>query len=100
MYKDDCPAERLIPIYLIVMGSVYIVKSLIDLKGRAQKSRLPKEEQEDFKQNRGESGTSGLIGLFLFAWFIAGENLMIQEIRMVQPLINMSMVQPPPRSSS
>ncbi|XP_030836415.1 uncharacterized protein LOC754214 [Strongylocentrotus purpuratus] len=45
VYLDDCPAERFIPIYLITMGVAYIVKSLIDLKGRAQRSRLPKKNR-------------------------------------------------------
>ncbi|XP_041482731.1 transmembrane protein 272-like [Lytechinus variegatus] len=72
IYIDDCPVEYLIPIYLITMGAAYIVKSLIDLKGRFQKSRLPKEEQADFKPNKVESGLSHLLGTFCFAFFIAG----------------------------
>eukprot|EP00057_Strongylocentrotus_purpuratus_P000852 XP_001184829.2 PREDICTED: uncharacterized protein LOC754214 isoform X2 [Strongylocentrotus purpuratus] len=79
VYLDDCPAERFIPIYLITMGVAYIVKSLIDLKGRAQRSRLPQEEQADFKPNKVEGGLSHLIGLFCFAFFIAG-NVWIYRI--------------------
>eukprot|EP00057_Strongylocentrotus_purpuratus_P004531 XP_003728885.1 PREDICTED: uncharacterized protein LOC587628 isoform X2 [Strongylocentrotus purpuratus] len=79
VYLDDCPAERFIPIYLITMGVAYIVKSLVDLKGRAQRSRLPQEEQADFKPNKVEGGLSHLIGLFCSAFFIAG-NVWIYRI--------------------
>ncbi|XP_030836414.1 transmembrane protein 272 [Strongylocentrotus purpuratus] len=79
VYLDDCPAERFIPIYLITMGAAYIVKLLIDLKGRAQRSRLPQEEQAFFEPNKVEGGLSHLIGVFCFAFFIAG-NVWIYRI--------------------
>ncbi|XP_071488524.1 transmembrane protein 272-like [Diadema antillarum] len=72
MYKNDCPVQYLIPIYLIVMGAVYSCKSLMDLKVRFQRSRLPPEEQEGFQPSTGESAVSNIVGLFLFAFFIAG----------------------------
>ncbi|XP_071488520.1 transmembrane protein 272-like [Diadema antillarum] len=70
--KNDCPVQYLIPIYLIVMGAVYSCKSLMDLKVRFQRSRLPPEEQEGFQPSTGESAVSNIVGLFLFAFFIAG----------------------------
>ncbi|XP_030850969.1 transmembrane protein 272-like [Strongylocentrotus purpuratus] len=79
VYLDDCPAERLIPIYMITMGAAHIVKTLINLKWRTQRSRLPQEEQADFKRNKVESGISHLIAVFCFAYFIAG-NVWIYRI--------------------
>ncbi|XP_030855977.1 transmembrane protein 272-like [Strongylocentrotus purpuratus] len=72
VYFDNCPAQNLIPIYLIIMGAASIVKTLINLKGRAQRSRLPSEEQADFKPNKVERIISLLIGVFIFGFFIAG----------------------------
>eukprot|EP00057_Strongylocentrotus_purpuratus_P022382 XP_011676856.1 PREDICTED: uncharacterized protein LOC105444371 [Strongylocentrotus purpuratus] len=79
VYFDDCPAQKLIPIYLITMGATSIVKTLVDLKGRVQRSRLPSEEQADFKPNKAERIFSLLIGSFIFVFFIVG-NVWISRI--------------------
>ena len=73
LYKDDCPAERFIPIYLIVMGSVYILKSLIDLKLRVQRQLRPPEERDEFKGSMAETAITNIIGCFSFAFFITGK---------------------------
>ncbi|CAH3021083.1 unnamed protein product, partial [Porites evermanni] len=62
-YKDDCPAENMIPIYLIVAGSAGLFS--ICCAGGVRCT-----SQEDDQQT--VNPLSGLIQLFLFAWFIAG----------------------------
>ncbi|XP_033127106.1 transmembrane protein 272-like [Anneissia japonica] len=68
MYKDDCPAQKFIPIYLIVGGAFTVVKNLIDLCERFTRRREEGEETQTSKQG----ACSHLIGCFLFAWFICG----------------------------
>ncbi|CAC5408952.1 unnamed protein product [Mytilus coruscus] len=67
LYLHDCPKQKYIPIYLIVFGSFSIVKALSSLVDncRARKN----EGQQD--ENKPKSACDGIIGCFLFAWFIA-----------------------------
>lgn len=67
IYVNDCPAEKMIPIYLIVAGACYIVKNLIDLCGRARS-----REDQDQHGNTPSNGLSRLLGCFLLGFFIAG----------------------------
>ena len=64
-YKNDCPIEKMIPIYLIVAGSVGIFRNLISLGQRAKKQE---GEEEQKKRNPLES----VLDCFLFVWFICG----------------------------
>ena len=66
-YKNDCPIEEKIPIYLIVAGAVGVFRNLISLCQRAKKSDRDGEEEEK-KRNPVES----ILDCFLFAWFICG----------------------------
>lgn len=66
-YKNDCPIERKIPIYLIVAGSVGVFRNLISLCQRAKKSDNDEGEEEK-KQNP----VTSILDCFLFAWFICG----------------------------
>merc|ERR1712227_236077 len=59
IYKDQCPYERMIPIYLIV-GGVFGVLQCI--------SGICKRHDKDNKSTPFDV----IVGLFLFAWFIAG----------------------------
>ncbi|XP_072168458.1 transmembrane protein 272-like [Diadema setosum] len=72
LYLYDCPAQRLIPIYLIVEGSFFIVKSIFDLKARIQRQKLPAEEQQEYKPPLWERIITRTVGTFLFAFFICG----------------------------
>jgi len=65
-YKNDCPVQDKIPIYLIVAGAVGVFRNLISLCQRARKS--DNDDEEEKKRNPVES----LLDCFLFAWFICG----------------------------
>ncbi|XP_005112148.2 uncharacterized protein LOC101853426 [Aplysia californica] len=67
VYLDDCPAERMIPIYLIVAGAFGAAKNLFSLVQRCRKSEQEREEDQK-KVNPVE----GIVNCFLFGWFIAG----------------------------
>ncbi|KAK3744214.1 hypothetical protein QZH41_013567, partial [Actinostola sp. cb2023] len=66
-YKNDCPIEKHIPIYLIVGGSFGIFRNLVSLCKRGKKHGSDEEEGES-RKNPIES----ILDCFLFAWFIAG----------------------------
>ena len=68
IYVHDCPAERFIPIYLIVAGSVGIVANLMGLCKKAKNRNEQEEEDEKVKGNP----LDYFINCFLLAWFIAG----------------------------
>ncbi|XP_045204660.1 transmembrane protein 272-like [Mercenaria mercenaria] len=68
IHKDDCPAERMIPIYLIVGGSFGIVKNLSSLLQRCKN----KDEEDGDEKNAKTNPFDATLNCFLFAWFIAG----------------------------
>ncbi|XP_067663619.1 transmembrane protein 272-like [Haliotis asinina] len=70
IHLDNCPAERYIPIYLIVAGSVWSLQSIISLGKRccSQKSEETEGEEEKKKTNPFEA----ILNTFMFSWFIAG----------------------------
>ncbi len=69
-YKDDCPAEKYIPIYLIVGGVFGAIKNLLNIVQRA-KNRHENQDDDNAKTNPFD----GILNCFLLAWFIAGENV-------------------------
>ncbi|XP_072039847.1 uncharacterized protein [Amphiura filiformis] len=71
LHLHDCPIENKIPIYLLVSGCFYILKTLVDLIVRFKRHR-DNEDQEDANGNTKENSFSRLIGCFLFGFFIAG----------------------------
>ncbi|XP_038055449.1 transmembrane protein 272-like [Patiria miniata] len=78
VYMNDCPAERMIPIYLTVFGAVYNFKASIDLCNRAIKRKHKRRKlfgsdpQDEIKIVIGLNWFSRLIGILLFGFFIAG----------------------------
>ncbi|XP_070552887.1 transmembrane protein 272-like [Ptychodera flava] len=78
MHKDECPAEPYIPVYLIVCGAFSIVSCLMSMCMCVR--RRSSQQDGDDDEDGGSCGLfsccisclSGLIGIFLFAWFIAG----------------------------
>ncbi|XP_067440070.1 transmembrane protein 272-like [Thunnus thynnus] len=64
VYKNDCPQQPYIPIYLMVMGIITMLSLFSTMA-----------------YNSGSLGIvcSGLVSLFLFCWFIAG-NVWIYSI--------------------
>jgi len=75
IYLDDCPAERFIPIYLIVGGVFGVIKNLSSVVQRAKNNNDSTSTYEDRKSN----SFDGLLGVFLLIWFIAG-NIWIYRI--------------------
>ncbi|XP_023238461.1 uncharacterized protein LOC111637250 [Centruroides sculpturatus] len=63
IYVKDCPAERYIPIYLIVMGVFGTIRNLLDFFEfyRSEKGQKPITKFHN-----------KIINLFIFCWFIAG----------------------------
>ncbi|XP_070552897.1 transmembrane protein 272-like [Ptychodera flava] len=80
IYKDDCPAEPYIPIYLIVSGAFVLAAFFLSACAGDKKRRLVNDDVED--DDSASYGCakclSSLISLFLLAWFIAG-NVWIYE---------------------
>lgn len=73
-YLNDCPLERMIPIYLIVAGVVGVFLSLT--QGRSahvnhrRRGHEAPQEQDNPKSTASLCGS--LITLFALAWFIVG----------------------------
>ena len=65
-YKNDCPIEDKIPIYLIVAGAVGVFRNLISLGQRAR------EGDNDDSEEKRRNPVGSLLDCFLFAWFICG----------------------------
>ncbi|RUS81346.1 hypothetical protein EGW08_010878, partial [Elysia chlorotica] len=66
IHLDDCKAERMIPIYLLVAGCFGVARNLFSLVQRCRKTRDETEEDQK-KVNPLES----IVNCFIFAWFIA-----------------------------
>ena len=69
-YKDECPVEPFIPIYLIVGGSFGMLKTVIVLCQRARGHEDDLDMDEDGSMS--SKFIDGVLNLFLFTWFIAG----------------------------
>lgn len=68
LYFHDCPAEWRIPLYLIVGGSVGIIKNFSSL---CQKVKNDKDNAED--ENVKTTKFDSLLNCFLLSWFIFGK---------------------------
>ena len=66
-YKNQCPVEDKIPIYLIVAGAIGVFRNLISLGQRAKQSDNQDEEEEKKKRP-----VESILDCFLFVWFICG----------------------------
>ncbi|XP_042882322.1 uncharacterized protein LOC122259542 isoform X1 [Penaeus japonicus] len=72
---DECPAEKMIPIYLVIGGTFGVVKNLLDLQGRL---RRPLAEDDGGESHDGpipwhrRLQFTGAINFFLCIWFILG----------------------------
>lgn len=75
-YKDDCPVEPFIPIYLIVGGSFGILKTVIIILQRIiyNEDIFSSEPKENHVDERPIAWMflDGVLNIFLFTWFIAG----------------------------
>lgn len=72
IYLHDCPAERFIPIYLIVAGCFGLLKNLSSLgqKVKNDKDKSGDDSAED--KNTKTNPFDMILNCFLMAWFIAG----------------------------
>lgn len=66
-YKNQCPVEDKIPIYLIVAGAVGVFRNIISLGQRAKQSDNQDEEEQKRKRP-----VESILDCFLFVWFICG----------------------------
>lgn len=81
-HLSDCPAQRYIPIYLVVGGCFGVLQMLLTFSLRVKNHREEKGAAAAADSERqGEGSTdsnarpnpgSGIISCFLFAWFITG----------------------------
>lgn len=72
---NNCPAERYIPIYLVVGGVFGLLKSLANFFYRAKQRRRRQIDQDAPPEaNVDPNPFDGIINCFLLAWFIAGKN--------------------------
>jgi hypothetical protein len=69
-YKDDCPAEDYIPIYLIVAGAVLIVRNFSSMCSRASDRNDDNDGEDD--KNPVHKCCDSILDLFTFCWFITG----------------------------
>lgn len=68
---ENCPAQRFIPIWLVVAGSVSALMQLVTVFIKI-KAKCSGVEEEEVKQNRAYTCFNSLTGCFNLAWFIAG----------------------------
>lgn len=76
---NECPKEKMIPIYLIVSGVAGLLKSLINLV-KKMKAHIVGDDHS-LRESTHETSCDNIITLFLVAWFIAG-NVWIYRIYM------------------
>ncbi|XP_019625264.1 PREDICTED: uncharacterized protein LOC109470676 isoform X1 [Branchiostoma belcheri] len=82
VYRDDCPINYLIPVYLIVYGVFLLVPTIGSLvHGRKDQDETGGETEgggsgglgpDELMKSPVFSCVQGVVGCFLFAWFIAG----------------------------
>ncbi|UJR28134.1 hypothetical protein I4U23_009391 [Adineta vaga] len=77
-YLNDCPVQPNLPVYLLVAGSMGLVRLLNLLWKQFRRRRLRKLEgveldQEEETEDNGSGFTDAVLNLFLLAWFIVGQ---------------------------
>jgi hypothetical protein len=77
-FKDDCPVEPFIPVYLIVAGSFGMIKTIIVIMqgllytGEVFPGRSGGGEKQSDERPFAWVFLDGCLNLFLFTWFVAG----------------------------
>lgn len=69
-YLNDCPAERYIPIYLIVGGCFAYFRMVLSIGLKVKQRCCGRESDEDREEEVNQCHT--LLDCFQLAWFIAG----------------------------
>jgi len=75
----------MIPIYLIVAGSVGLVSNIIYIIKNAITKKREQNQKENSEENKSPVGVEQLFNIFLFAWTIAGK-LMCKWLRVSRKL--------------
>ncbi|XP_055895235.1 transmembrane protein 272-like [Biomphalaria glabrata] len=70
IFKDDCPAEQMIPIYLIVAGCFHVVGEILSIIQFCRKTPEDTEAQEKYTNHI--TCTISTLNCFNLSWFIAG----------------------------
>ena len=79
----NCRVERLIPIWLLVSGSLLSVIQLVSIGKRIRKKCCSSSESEQNEQNEQNQGFACLITIFTFVslgWFFAGKLVRYQSL--------------------
>lgn len=73
-YLNDCPAEKYIPIFLVMGGVFGVLKTLLDVCGKCRRPDSGGEAGRNAaEEQRAEERTWGtLVNCFLFAWLCVG----------------------------
>ena len=71
-HLHDCKAEKMIPIYLIVLGVVGLLKNLINLAKKLKAHLANDDDGSAIQSSTRESFLDNLITLFIVVWFIVG----------------------------
>ncbi|XP_077518964.1 transmembrane protein 272-like isoform X2 [Amblyomma americanum] len=74
IYINDCPAEKYIPIFLVMGGVFGVLRTLLDVCGKCRRPDSSGEAGRNAnEEQRAEERTwSTLVNCFLFAWYVAG----------------------------
>jgi len=72
IYKNDCPIQRMIPIYLIVGGSFAVFVNLFSMFQSIFETRESPGSHRT-KLSVYCSFFEGIVGCFVIIWFIAGK---------------------------
>lgn len=75
VFLNDCPGQRIIPIWLIVFGCVSLLQTTINIVKRFFKKKSRRDEEEGDQANyanRTGSCFESLVSIFLFVWIILG----------------------------
>lgn len=64
---DDCPAEKFIPKWLLIMGCFGLLKNLLSLG-----QQVFNKARDNNEKHASKNPIECILDLFLFAWFIAG----------------------------
>ena len=75
---DDCPEEKLIPIWLIVSGAVSLVRTVLSIGQRCCCKNKEEEGGEGGMPGQQQThpalrAVSSILDTFNFAWFICGK---------------------------
>ncbi|RNA21527.1 hypothetical protein BpHYR1_030629 [Brachionus plicatilis] len=81
IYKDDCPIDNRIPIWLIVSGVFGLLSTLIRTTQNCY-AMFKKRNNEENTETQKKNFLVSIIELFIFVWFICG-NFWVYSVKSV-----------------